>query len=83
MKAARFSETLLKMETVRFSETLKMEAARFSETLLSYRNTTQLHNPEVLDMNLHRRKNFKSHMLINVHTIPVAMRLYVTSSNLA
>jgi hypothetical protein len=29
---------------------MKMEAARYSETLTSYRNTTQRHNPE--DLNL-------------------------------
>jgi len=36
---------------------LKMEATRSSETLLSYRITTERHNPEYGDMNLHRREN--------------------------
>jgi hypothetical protein len=40
--------------------TLKTEAARFSETMVSYRNTTQRHNPEDHDFNLHRRKNLQS-----------------------
>jgi hypothetical protein len=39
--------------------TLKMEAARSSETLVSYRGTTQPHNPGDLDVNLHRRENLK------------------------
>jgi hypothetical protein len=38
-----------------------MEAARSSETLVSYHITTWRHNPEDLDLNLHRRENLKSH----------------------
>jgi len=32
---------------------------RISETLVSCYNTTRLHNPEDLYMNLHRRENLK------------------------
>jgi len=37
-----------------------MEAARCSETLVPYRNITQRHNTEDLDMNIHLRENIKS-----------------------
>jgi len=36
---------------------LQGEAARISDTLFSFRNTTRRHNPETLDLNLHRRGN--------------------------
>jgi hypothetical protein len=37
-----------------------MEAARSSETLIFYRKTTRYHNPEDLDLNLHRRETIRS-----------------------
>jgi hypothetical protein len=40
--------------------TLKMGSARSSETLVSYHNITQFHNPEELDLNLHRCEKQKS-----------------------
>jgi hypothetical protein len=39
---------------------MKMEAARFSEMLLSYHNITRCHNPEELDLNVHRLGNLKT-----------------------
>jgi hypothetical protein len=37
-----------------------MEAASPSETMASCSNTTRRHNPENLNLNLHRRENLKS-----------------------
>jgi len=37
-----------------------MEVAWISETLISCQNTTRRHNPDKLDLNLHRHENLKS-----------------------
>jgi hypothetical protein len=39
---------------------VKTEAAKSSEVLVSYHNAALRHNPEDLDLNLHRRENLKS-----------------------
>jgi hypothetical protein len=43
---------------------LKMEAARSSETLVYYHSTTQHHNPEDQDLNLHHCRNLTSKFTI-------------------
>jgi hypothetical protein len=35
---------------------LKMEAAKYSEMMVCYRIITQRHNPEYIDLNIHRRE---------------------------
>jgi len=37
-----------------------MKAAWSSQTSVSYRNTTQRHNPEDFNLNIYRRGNIKS-----------------------
>jgi hypothetical protein len=49
MEAAWSPETFVSNHS-----TLKMKAAWSSETLVSYHNTTHHHNPEDVDLNLHR-----------------------------
>jgi hypothetical protein len=60
-----------------------MEAACTSETLVYYHITTRPHNPEELDLNLHRRENFKSivaNMLdVNyIHSVNMSYRIFKT-----
>jgi hypothetical protein len=43
----------------RFEVSTALKIQRSSETLVSYHITTRRHNPEVLDLNLQRRDNFK------------------------
>jgi hypothetical protein len=42
--------------------TLKVVAANISDTLVSCNITTPRRNPDDLDLNRHRRENFKSRM---------------------
>jgi len=44
---------------------VKMEAAKPSETLVSHHVAISCHNPEDIDLNLHRRENVKSRHLSN------------------
>jgi hypothetical protein len=39
---------------------VKIEPAKPLEVLVSYQNAARRHNPEELDLNLHRRENLKS-----------------------
>jgi hypothetical protein len=44
---------------VGYNFTPKMESAWASEMLVSYHDIRRRHNPEELDLNLHRRDNIK------------------------
>jgi hypothetical protein len=46
-----------------FSLRVKMEAARLSIRLVLYHVTTQHHNPDDCDLNLHCCENLKSHTI--------------------
>jgi hypothetical protein len=57
------------------------ELARLSETSISY-HTKQRHNPEDLDLNLHRHENFKIlHISILTHAVLHEILLSVLSLN--
>jgi len=44
-----------------------MEAACPSETLVSYHIITWRHNTEDYDLNIHRRENFKSRIVVDIN----------------
>jgi len=52
-----------------------MEAARSSEMFVSYHITTQHHNPEEHDLNLHHCKNLMSHISFQ-NPIPCKFLVY-------
>jgi len=60
-----------------------MEAARSSETLMFYRDTTQCHNPEVLELNLHRGIDLKYHIsrliFYKLHNFPYFIIYFLLS----